>query len=62
MVKVCEKCGYKFECLHNKNCWCNNLKITKELGLYLKETYKDCLCKKCLSEFVEKYKNNLQNK
>ena len=49
--KKCCKCGKPFECLHNADCWCMNYIISPENLKKIKETFSDCLCPACLSEF-----------
>lgn len=58
MKKKCAKCGKEFECKHTAECWCNDLKISKNLSEYLRNNFDNCLCKNCLTEFIEKQENN----
>ena len=46
---TCSKCGDKFECNPNGECWCKVLKhkIQKEK---IDNTNPTCLCKNCLNE------------
>ena len=52
--KTCPKCGKKFECTHDANCWCMTLVITPQNLKRLKAEYSDCLCEECLKEYSEK--------
>jgi hypothetical protein len=58
MKKKCSKCGLEFECNHSEECWCTNFMISEKLSEYLKRNYKDCLCEKCLTEYIENQENN----
>lgn len=60
--KICEKCGTAFNCKHSADCWCVKYSIDKQLGMHLREKYKDCLCKNCLEDYIEKANNNLPYK
>jgi hypothetical protein len=62
MKKKCPKCGKEFECKHSGECWCTSIVISKRLSEWLKENYKDCLCKDCLTDYVENQENNLLHK
>jgi len=48
---VCEKCGKIFTCFRNdvQNCWCNSITLKKEKELEIKNQFKDCLCRECLT-------------
>jgi len=52
MKKICENCGKEFTCTHNEKCWCGNFVISRELSLYLKEKFNDCLCPECLEKHI----------
>ncbi len=52
-IKACSKCGKKFECFHDNNCWCNSNYISTEKLSLLRSKYKDCLCPDCLSVYAE---------
>jgi hypothetical protein len=49
--KICPKCGKTFECAHSTDCWCMNVKLSKEAIEKIKQLYPDCLCEICLKEF-----------
>lgn len=52
-IKTCPKCGSKFECLHNENCWCFGYIVPPENLEIIKKSYNDCLCRTCLAIFAE---------
>ena len=52
--KSCAKCGTYFECYGDMDCWCNSITLTDEKLQYLRETFADCLCPSCLSQYAEK--------
>lgn len=52
-IKSCSKCGKKFECTHDKTCWCNSFDISKEKLTLLRAKYDDCLCPDCLAVYAE---------
>jgi len=47
-TKTCPGCGSAFDCLHHAGCWCMTLSLSKETLAWLKENYRDCLCRDCL--------------
>ena len=49
MDKICQKCGKKFQCQGNQECWCNFIKIEDKKLEYLKLSGDDCFCEECLS-------------
>ena len=53
MSTICYKCGNKFECNPNGECWCKESehKIDKEK---IDNTNPTCLCKNCLTEVIQK--------
>ncbi len=57
MMKICERCGNEFECLHSDHCWCLEVKIPEHVSQAIKNKYKDCLCRSCLLEIIERDKN-----
>ena len=59
MEKVCPKCGVKFECLHNVDCWCMQVKTSEQTLKLIQQNYTDCLCKACLESIEEDSKKNL---
>lgn len=51
MDKTCEKCRQSFSCgAPTGDCWCMSLPIAKEIPA----TFTDCLCPKCLPDFLPK--------
>lgn len=62
MNKTCPKCGLEFECKHSGECWCISFDISKELAEFLKNNYEDCLCKQCITEYIESWKIILHDK
>lgn len=57
--KTCEKCGEVFDCAHSADCWCFEFKISENLSKYFAKNFRDCLCKSCLTYFIENEKNIL---
>lgn len=51
--KLCGKCGQSFTCVVEEGCWCDKLTISKENLAKIRRMYLDCLCPKCLAEFVD---------
>ena len=51
MITNCYKCGNKFECNPDGECWCKELehKIQK---VKIDNTNPTCLCKNCLNEKI----------
>lgn len=51
-AKVCERCGVTFTCCNNavsaEPCVCDSIQLQPATLLYLRSTYKDCLCINCL--------------
>ena len=53
---ICERCNREFVCNKNgESCWCYTKPYVR---LDVTESYKDCLCEKCLEELYETSKNN----
>ncbi len=47
--RACESCGSDFECqIGLKGCWCSEINLTDQSRQQVSESYKDCLCRKCL--------------
>lgn len=50
---VCEACGQPFVCGASlKGCWCSQIELTEEVRTRLRERYRDCLCRECLTRFA----------
>lgn len=47
--KVCKRCNNTFECKAG-NCQCDTVTVSIQTLQYLKKTYLDCMCVKCLLE------------
>jgi len=62
MLKICERCGREFECLHSDHCWCLEIKIPEHVAKAIKNKYKDCLCRHCLEELIEENKRQNYNR
>lgn len=59
MKKRCDNCGEEILC-NMKNvdqCNCFSIELTAESGKFLKNTYFDCLCNKCLESVNFKLEN-----
>lgn len=52
-IKICPKCGSKFEC-NNQNilkCGCAKIPLNNYTRQLISAQYSDCLCVSCLKEF-----------
>ena len=60
MIKLCERCGVKFECKADdiSNCNCFSIELSHLVQAELKEKYHDCLCADCLKriEYVAEFR------
>ena len=56
IAKVCPRCGREFVCRKDAPslCQCAGIVLSERVRAYLKETYKDCLCRECLEEIRSK--------
>jgi len=52
-TKSCPKCGKKFECYSDDDCWCENYQIHRKEYLVLKQQFDDCICPDCLKDYSE---------
>lgn len=61
IIKNCQRCGSVFECKVQdvKNCQCYGINLNENQKNYIKETFGDCLCRKCLEDIKE---NNFEGK
>ncbi len=60
--KTCPNCTQKFQCGANeKQCWCINISLSPLTLAKLKESFVDCLCEKCLTEYLKKEEGNTDN-
>ena len=50
--KACPKCGAAFQC-QGDDCWCHDYQLLNKNIHYIRTTWDDCLCPKCLKEFAE---------
>lgn len=50
-IKRCQKCGSRFSCDGDKDCWCEKVQIHKVQMLNVMEQYSDCICPQCLNEY-----------
>lgn len=57
----CAKCGKLHTCTGNYNCWCVSIEIPEQIQDYIMACYDGCLCKACIKELLETYKNQSQN-
>ncbi len=48
---ICESCGKEFSCGANVGkCWCFAVELKAEILTELRESFKNCLCEKCLDK------------
>ena len=55
MIKICPRCGAKFECCVDSDmshCHCTTVSLTEAQRYALKTQYNDCLCHECLLSFT----------
>ncbi len=50
--KTCPRCGAKFKCLGDGDCWCESYPILQKDFLRITQEYSDCLCPECLKEYT----------
>jgi len=50
--KLCSACGEPFDCCAG-GCWCDDVLLTAQVRVDLRDRYADCLCPKCLSQAAE---------
>ena len=46
--KTCRRCGSKFICDGDNDCWCEKVQLHKVQMLEIVELYTDCICPDCL--------------
>ena len=51
-VSKCPRCGRSFICYKDETCWCQDLRLHQKTRESLKQEYKGCLCKDCISFFA----------
>lgn len=51
-VSKCPRCASNFICYKDETCWCQSLRLHQKTRESLKQEYKGCLCKNCLSFFA----------
>ncbi|PKP36284.1 MAG: hypothetical protein CVT98_08395 [Bacteroidetes bacterium HGW-Bacteroidetes-15] len=58
--KYCPKCNALFDCYceSDRECWCNEVKLTPKALEKLSKTYSGCLCPSCLKAAAEDKKMN----
>ncbi len=49
MEKVCGQCRATFSCQQAGGCWCGTIKLDATQLAWLKRTYDNCLCPRCLA-------------
>ncbi|MFM8552137.1 MAG: cysteine-rich CWC family protein [Nitrospiraceae bacterium] len=49
MEKICGHCRQSFGCQQEGGCWCNTVKLSEAQLAWLKQTFANCLCPRCLS-------------
>jgi hypothetical protein len=50
-LKRCPACGRFFTCQGEDDCWCEKVRINPREMKIIMNTYKDCLCPRCLKKF-----------
>lgn len=57
--RICPICGKDNKCIHNKDCWCMETKVPKELieKIPSDRRGKACICEACVDEFEQKTDN-----
>ncbi len=53
MQKVCGHCRQTFSCQQAGGCWCGAVKLSQAQLAWLKRTYDNCLCPRCLGAVAE---------
>ncbi|MBM4125382.1 MAG: cysteine-rich CWC family protein [Nitrospira sp.] len=53
MQKVCGHCQEPFACQQAGGCWCGTVKLSQAQLAWLKQTYDNCLCPRCLGAVAE---------
>lgn len=48
----CPRCGKSFICYKDENCWCHDLRVHPKTRESIKQEFKGCLCKECLSFYA----------
>jgi len=58
--KHCPRCGAAFVCMHDAPalCQCAGIVLRPETRAYLRATYSDCLCARCLREIDQQLKTD----
>lgn len=52
--RQCEACGNSFVCGASlMGCWCFGFKLSAEIRQELRERFRDCLCRDCLTRFAD---------
>jgi len=51
ILKRCPACGRFFTCQGDQDCWCEKVRIHSREMKVIMNTYKDCLCPRCLKKF-----------
>ena len=51
-VSKCPRCGKAFICYNDENCWCTDLSVHPKTRESIKQEYRGCLCKECLSFYA----------
>lgn len=45
----CPRCGSSFICYKDESCWCTKLRVHPKTRESIKQEFRGCLCKNCLS-------------
>ena len=48
-TKTCPKCGNKFECHSESDCWCEKVQLPQKNMKYVLMNYDGCICPDCLN-------------
>lgn len=52
----CPRCGNSFTCFLYRNCTCEEVEIPEDALDYIQLKYSECICRKCLLEMIEEYR------
>jgi hypothetical protein len=52
MQKTCSRCATTFGCQNEtKGCWCEDLTLSSETLVHLRQSFDNCLCPTCLAAY-----------
>lgn len=50
---ICPRCGKKFQCKHNLECFCTKYHLSEESKKDIQSKWSECLCEDCLSLYAQ---------